>query len=216
MELASYFDHTLLKPDTATADIRRLCAEAIDYKFAAVCVPPFFVPEAVQTLEPYPVKVATVIGFPMGYAATVAKVEEIKRAIDEGVDELDVVINLCAVKNGNFNFVRNDIESMTMAAHSKRKVIKVILETALLSLDEVKILCDTCNELEVDFVKTSTGMHGGATVEMVSFLRSHLNKGIKIKASGGIKSFFDAQQMIEAGAVRLGSSSSVQIMQHPA
>lgn len=216
MELASYFDHTLLKPDTATADIRRLCAEAIDYKFAAVCVPPFFVPEAVQTLEPYPVKVATVIGFPMGYAATVAKVEEIKRAIDEGVDELDVVINLCAVKNGNFNFVRNDIESMTMAAHSKRKVIKVILETALLSLDEVKILCDTCNELEVDFVKTSTGMHGGATTEMVAFLRSHLNKGIKIKASGGIKSFFDAQQMIEAGAVRLGSSSSVQIMQHPA
>jgi deoxyribose-phosphate aldolase len=213
MELASYFDHTLLKPDTATADIRRLCAEAIDYKFAAVCVPPFFVPEAVQTLENYPVKVATVIGFPMGYSATPAKVEEIKRAIDEGVDELDVVINLCAVKNGNFNFVRSDIDSMTMAAHSKRKSIKVILETSMLSSDEIKHLCDICNELQVDFVKTSTGMNGGATPEVVALLRSYLNKQIKIKASGGIRTFFDAQQMIAAGAVRLGSSSSVQIMQ---
>lgn len=213
MELASYFDHTLLKPDTATADIRRLCAEAIDYKFAAVCVPPFFVPEAVQTLESYPVKVATVVGFPMGYSATPAKVEEIKRAIDEGVDELDVVINLCAVKNGNFNFVRSDIDSMTMAAHSKRKAIKIILETSMLSTDEIKHLCDICNELQVDFVKTSTGMNGGATPEVISLLRSHLNKQIKIKASGGIRTFFDAQQLIAAGAVRLGSSSSVQIMQ---
>ncbi len=214
MELVSFFDHTLLKPDTATADIRRLCAEAIDYKFAAVCVPPFFVAEAVQTLEAYPaIKVATVIGFPMGYAATPAKVEEIKRAIDEGVDELDAVINICAVKNGNFNFVRSDIDSMTMAVHSKRKVIKVILETSLLTEDEIKHLCDICNEVGVDYVKTSTGTQGGATPEVVAFLRAHLNKSIKIKASGGIRSLEDARRLIEAGAVRLGSSSSVQIIE---
>ena len=133
MRLAGIIDHTILKPDCSMDEIKRLCAEAVKYEFKAVCIPPFYIKEAAQLLEKAPVKVAGVIGFPMGYSATAAKVEEIKRAINDGADELDVVINICAVKSGNWNYVRNDIDSMTLATHSRGKVIKVIIETGLLS-----------------------------------------------------------------------------------
>jgi deoxyribose-phosphate aldolase len=214
MNLANYIDHTILKPDTNTEDIRQLCEEAIAHQFAAVCVPPYFVKNAYQLLEDSPVKVATVIGFPMGYSATFAKVEEIKRAIDEGAHELDVVINLCAVKSRNWNYVQNDIASMTTATHLKARKIKVILETGLLTEEEIRRMAAICREVEPDFVKTSTGFSGGgATLQVVEMLQEELNgTPIKIKASGGIRSAEDARAMIEAGAERLGSSSGVRIV----
>lgn len=206
-------DHTLLKPDTTQSDVAQLCKEAEEYGFGAVCVPPFYVRHSVEMLGgSRAVQVATVIGFPMGYSATAAKVEEIKRAVDEGAGEVDVVINLCAVKSGNWNFVRNDIDSMTRAAHLHGRVIKVILETALLSESELEKLATICAEVGPDFVKTSTGFNGGgATVVAVRRLRQLLPESIQIKASGGIRTAEAMEQMIEAGATRIGTSSGVAI-----
>lgn len=214
MDIASYIDHTTLKADCTLEDVKIKCKEAIDFQFKAVCIPPYYVKNAVDLLEKSKVKVATVVGFPMGYSATPAKVEEIKRAIDNGAEEIDVVANICAIKEGQWNYVKNDIESMTMAVHLKGKLIKVILETALLSATEIEKLCHICAEIKVDFVKTSTGFNGGgATVQVVSFMKSLLPKEIKIKASGGIRTKEDAIRLIEAGASRLGSSSGVSIVQ---
>lgn len=212
--LAPYFDHTILKPDTTPAQVDLLCQEAKEHGFASVCIPPFFVKKAVQLLKDSRVHTSTVIGFPMGYATTAAKVEEIKRAIDEGAQEVDVVINICAVKAGQWNYVRNDIERMIAATHLKGKVIKVILETTLLEDKEIQSLADICNDLLPDFVKTSTGFNGaGATPEIIGLLRKALNKKIRVKASGGIRDRATAEALISAGADRLGSSSSVLILQ---
>jgi deoxyribose-phosphate aldolase len=214
MELAKYFDHTLLKPDTTAADIRKLCEEAKRFGFAAVCVAPYFVQDAVEALQGSEVKTATVIGYPMGYSATAAKVEEIKRAIDENIHELDVMINLSAVKSGNWNFVRNDLDRMVTAAHLRGKIIKVILETGLLLPEEIDQLCDICLNLRADYVKTSSGMNGdGATPEIVSLLVKKLGKKIKVKASGGVRSREAAIALIEAGADRIGSSACAAILQ---
>lgn len=213
MNLSTFFDHTLLRPDCTLADIKKLCEEAIEYGFAAVCVPPYFVGRASQFVEAKDVKTATVIGFPMGYTTTVSKVEEIKRAIDDGVDELDVVINLAAVKSGNWKDVQSDLDRMITAAHLKRKLIKVILETGLLTDEEIHKLCTICRELQPNFVKTSTGFNGeGATVRVVKLLQAAVGKEIKIKASGGIRTPEDALRLIDAGASRIGASSSVRIM----
>ena len=212
MDLAGVIDHTILLPDCTSEDIEALCDEAHKHKFKAVCIPPYFVREVVRKLEDSPVQVATVIGFPMGYSCTPAKVEEVKRAIEEGADEVDVVINICAVKNCNWSYVKNDIESMTMATHSRGKIIKVILETNLLNEEEINQLCEICNQSGVNFVKTSTGMNGGATVETVSRLRELLKEGIKIKASGGIRSREQAEALLEAGAARLGTSAGAAIV----
>ena len=209
MNIARVIDHTILKPDCTLEDINRICEEAANYQFATVCVPPYFVKDAVALLEGKNVKVCTVIGFPLGYSATVAKVEEIKRAINDEIDELDVVINIAAVKSGHWNHVKNDINSITMAAHLRGKVIKIIFETSLLSKNEIVKLCAICNENDVDFVKTSTGFKGGATEEMVRFLKENLSSKIKIKASGGIKTKEQAMALINAGADRLGTSSGL-------
>jgi deoxyribose-phosphate aldolase len=212
MDIASYIDHTALKPDLTADDVRNLCEEAKTYRFAGVCVPPYYVPAAKKALGDSPVELATVIGFPLGYSATVAKVEEIKRAIDEGASELDVVINLAALKSGNWNFVRHDLDRMVTAVHLKGKTIKVIIEAALLTADEMVKVCELCNELKPDFAKTSTGFNGpGANVEMIATMRRLLDPAIRIKASGGIRSAEDARALIEAGANRLGSSSGVKI-----
>lgn len=214
MDIASTIDHTILKPDCNLKDIKEVCAEAIKHQFCAVCIPPHYVRDAARLLEDTKVKVCTVIGFPMGYSPIVAKVEEIKRAIDEGAEELDVVVNNCAVKDGNWNHVKNDIESVTMATHLKGKVIKIIFETALLNNDEIEKLCNICNEIGVDFVKTSTGFSGsGATEEVVRFMKSKLSAKIKIKASGGIRTLKKAQAMVDAGAHRIGASSGIAILQ---
>ena len=212
-KLAAYIDHTTLSPDTTLEQIEKLCAEAREHCFASVCVPPFYVRQSFKKLESDPVKVSTVIGFPMGYAPTAAKVEEIKRAIDEGADEVDAVINLCALKARNWNYIRNDIHSMITAAHMKGKIIKIILETALLSEEEIRQLCGIALETEPDFVKTSTGFNGGgATLPVVELLSSELKGKIKIKASGGISTRTEAENFIEAGAQRIGSSSGVKIV----
>ena len=140
-ELAKKIDHTILKPDCTFTDIKKLCDEAKTYSFASVCVPPYYVKEAFKQLEDSLTKVTTVIGFPMGYSTTPAKVEEVKRAIVEGVDELDVVVNICAIKEGNWSYVRNDIDSMTRAAHLRGKVVKIILEVGLLTNSEIEQVC---------------------------------------------------------------------------
>jgi deoxyribose-phosphate aldolase len=213
MDLSNFIDHTILKPNCSKSEVEQLCNEAKTYEFSSVCVPPFFVKDAVNLLEDSTVKVGTVIGFPMGYSTTAAKVEEIKRAIDDGVDEVDVVINICALKSERWNYLRNDIDSVTRAVHLKGKVIKVILETGLLTASEIKKVCEMCTEIGVNFVKTSTGFNAsGAKTETVAYLKSILPPDIKIKASGGIKTFNQAQELIEAGANRLGCSSSIQIV----
>lgn len=213
MKIASFIDHTVLKADTTVADIQYICAEAIEYQFAAVCVPPYFVAPARQALDGASIRLATVIGFPMGYAATVAKVEEIKRAIDEGADEFDVVINVAAVKSANWSFVRNDLDRMVTACHLRAKQIKIIIETGLLTEDEIRQICTICNDLVPDYVKTSTGFNGaGANPEVVRLLRSLLKPEIKIKASGGIRTAAAAKALIDAGANRLGASQGVAIV----
>ncbi len=164
MELASFIEHTLLSADCTSEDVERICKEAMKFRFSAVCIPPYYVKDAVKFLSDSSVKVCTVIGFPLGYAAIAAKVEEIKRALNDEVDEIDVVVNISAVKNGDWGHVKSEIDSLTRAVHLKGKVIKLIFETALLSDEEIRKLCKICEEVELDFVKTSTGFQkAGAT-----------------------------------------------------
>lgn len=213
MKIAAFFDHTILKPDTTTEDIVAVCTEAKKHGFAAVCIPPYYVSEAKRSLRRSKVKLATVIGFPLGYSATMAKVEEIKRAIDEGADEFDAVINIPAVKTANWSFVRNEVDRLVAACRMRAKPIKLIIETGLLNEEEIRKVCEICNEVMPDYVKTSTGFNGpGATVETVQLLRSLLDEKIKIKASGGIRTANDARALLEAGADRLGASASVAIV----
>ena len=213
MKLHSVIDHTLLKADCTLADIERLCSEARDQQFAAVCVPPYFVAKAAGLLEDTPVKVATVIGFPLGYAPTVAKVAEIQRAIEEGADEFDVVINLAALKSKDWNHVRSDLDRMVTACHLRSKHIKVIIESGLLSREEIVQVCEILNDLKPEFAKTSTGFNGtGAEIEAVQLMRKHLNADIQIKASGGIRTAEATKAFIEAGATRIGTSSGLVIV----
>ena len=211
--IASLIDHTLLKADCSTDEIQTLCREAQQYGFAAVCVPPYFVREVRQKLGEYtPIKLATVIGFPMGYVCISAKIEEIKRAVMEEVDEMDIVINIAAIKSGHWNQVKNDIDATVRAVHLHGKIVKLIIETSLLTEDEIKRICDIAVPLETNFIKTSTGYNGGSvSPDVIRFLRAYLPKQIKIKASGGIRTLQAAQALAEAGAVRLGCSASVQI-----
>ncbi|HTB53314.1 MAG TPA: deoxyribose-phosphate aldolase [Ferruginibacter sp.] len=213
MQIASYIDHTVLKPTTITADIEKLCAEAIQYKFAAVCVPPLFVKKAVALVKGSTVKVATVIGFPFGYSAVEAKVAEVVLAIIDGADELDIVINISAVKNNDWQFLANEINTIMPIIKNKNKVVKIIIESGILTDDEIVKCCTLYAAAGVDFMKTSTGYaEKGASVHAVALMRQHLDTNIQIKASGGIKSYTFAKQLIDAGATRIGCSSSIQIV----
>lgn len=213
MKLASYIDHTLLKADTSEAEIEQLCNEAKEYNFAAVCVPPYFVRKCKQRLKDTDIKIATVVGFPLGYAHTPAKVEEARRAIDEGANEIDMVINIIALKANDLNYLKNELTSAATIVQLRGGKLKVILETGLLTQEEILRACKLCTELSVDYVKTSTGfIEKGATVEDVKFLRANLPKSIKIKASGGIKTKEDAEALIKAGADRIGTSRGVALV----
>lgn len=213
MNISDYIDHTLLKFNSKIEDIQKLSDEAEQYKFKAVCIPPYFVKEAYRKLENSPVKVCTVVGFPYGYHATIVKVEELKRAIDEGADELDVVVNISAILSNDWNYVANDIESCTRATQLKGKTIKIILETGALDETTIKKLCDICLESGVNFIKTSTGVNcKGASIDAVKLIKSHINDKSMIKASGGIRTKEDAIKMIEAGASRIGTSSGIDIV----
>lgn len=213
MELAKIIEHTHLSANTLYKDIERLCEEAKQHHFYGVCVPPYFVRDTVRLLQDTPVKTVTVIGFPMGYSTTPAKVEEVKRAIDEGVDEVDVVVNITAVKHKNWAYVRNDLDAVTRATHLKGKVIKVILETTLLEEAELIKLCQICSELDVNYVKTSTGYNGtNATPELVRLLKNNISGTVKIKASGGIRTQSQALALVEAGASKIGTSRGIEII----
>ena len=214
MNIAAYIDHTVLKPTTTQADIVKLCTEALENNFAAVCVPPLFVKMSKKMVTNTTVKVATVIGFPFGYSAIEAKVAEIILAIIDGADELDVVINISAIKNNDWQFLANEINTLMPIIRKQQKVIKIIIESGILTNAEIIKCCDLYGAAGVDFLKTSTGYaEVGATLEAVVLIRKHLTNSIKIKASGGIKSYTFAKQLIAAGADRLGCSSSLQIVQ---
>lgn len=213
-EINSYIDHTILKPTTLIADIEKLCAEAKQYSFAAVCVPPNFVKKAKSLVEGTGVKVATVIGFPFGYAAVEAKIAEIVLAMVDGADELDVVINISAIKNADWVYLANEINHIMPVVKSKSKVIKVIIESGVLTDDEIIKCCELYGVAGIDYLKTSTGYaEKGATIEAVKLFRLHLPEQVQIKASGGIRDHVFAQQLIDAGATRLGCSAGVAIVQ---
>jgi deoxyribose-phosphate aldolase len=213
MNIAPYIDHTVLKQATTLADVEKVCREALEYGFAAVCVPPLYVKKAKDILGNCEIKAATVIGFPFGYCAIEAKVAEMVLAIVDGVDELDMVVNVSAIKNGDWTFIANEINTVMPIVRNKNKVIKVIIESGVLTEDEIIKCCDIYGTAEVDFVKTSTGFaEKGASIHDVQLIRAHLADAIKIKASGGIRSYSFAKELINAGANRLGCSASVEIV----
>lgn len=213
MNIATYIDHTILKSTTSIQDIEKLCQEAVLYQFAAVCVPPYFVSDAKKLVVGTSVKVATVIGFPMGYSSTVSKLQEIEEAIKAGADELDMVINIAAVKSQQWEVVDDEVAQCAAAIHSYKKCMKLIVESGELTDAELIRSCKTVTDYGVDFIKTSTGFSTiGATVHAVSIMRNHISPTTEIKASGGIRDFKFAQELIAAGATRIGCSASIAIV----
>ena len=213
MSLARFIDHTILKNTTTIADIDKICGEAIEFSFAAVCVPPYFVQDAKKLVENSQIKVATVIGFPFGYHHYKTKVEEARIAIEEGADELDMVMNLGAFKSNDLAYVETEIEQISSLATGKGKTLKVIIESGVLSEDEIIKCCELYKHFPVQFLKTSTGYADkGASVEAVRLMREHLPERIQIKASGGIRTSEFARQLVDAGATRLGCSASIAIV----
>lgn len=213
MNIAPYIDHTMLKPVMTLEDARNLCGEATQYGFAAVCLPPPLVKNAKALLAGSSVKTATVIGFPFGYSVAKAKVFETQQAIEDGADELDMVINLVALKNKAWSYLEAEVKHIIEAAHKNERVLKVIIESGVLTDAEIIECCKLYGGMGVDFMKTSTGYaEKGATVEAVQLMRAHLPASIKIKASGGIRTAQFAKQLIGAGADRLGCSGSVAIV----
>ena len=211
MNIAKYIDHTILKPIAQRKDIEKLCSEAREYNFASVCVNPCWVSYASELLKNTDVKVCTVIGFPLGANDSVVKAFEAKRAIEQGASEVDMVINIGALKAGEYDIVRKDIQAVRQA--SAGKVLKVIIETSYLTDEEKQKVCKICAEVGADFVKTSTGFSdGGATAEDVALMAASAGSKVKVKASGGIRTREDALKMIEAGASRLGTSSGIKIV----
>ncbi len=212
MEINKYIDHTNLNNTATLKDIEKLCNEAIKYKFASVCVYPYYVTLAHNLLKKSNVDVCTVIGFPSGMSTTDTKVFEAINAVENGADEIDMVINISALKNKDYDYVKNEIEEIRDAIDGK--VLKVIIETCLLTKEEIIKMTEICNETFVNFIKTSTGFSDyGARVEDVELINKYKNDVLEIKASGGIRSFEAASDMINAGATRLGTSSGVKIME---
>jgi deoxyribose-phosphate aldolase len=216
LKLAKMIDHTLLKPDATQQEIAQLCFEARKYEFASVCVNPTWVKLCAQLLQGSPVKVCTVIGFPLGATASETKAFETKTAIDQGATEIDMVINIGALKARDLETVAKDIRGVVNVAHSRNIIVKVIIETALLTDEEKTIACLLSKEASADFVKTSTGFAGGgATVHDVALMRKVVGPEMGVKASGGVRTFEDAESMIHAGATRIGASAGVKIIQGP-
>ena len=213
MDIARFIDHTLLKPDATEEMIENLCNEAKKYNFYAVCINPYYVKLAKKILRNSNVKIATVIGFPLGANTGKIKALEAEESIKDGADELDMVINIAALKNKDYDKVKEDIEEVVKKAKGNA-LVKVIIETCLLTEDEKVRACNLSLEAGANFVKTSTGFNGkGATVEDIRLIKSVVGDKMKIKASGGIRDYETAIKMIEAGANRIGASSSVKIVQ---
>jgi deoxyribose-phosphate aldolase len=213
-KLASRIDHTILKPDATEGQIMKLCKEAVEYNFASVCINSSNIPIAAKLLKGSTVKLCTVVGFPLGAATTKTKVFETKEAIKNGAHEIDMVINIGALKSGKLDFVKRDIEEVVFAAKEKA-IVKVIIETCLLTGEEKVKACIIAKEAKAAFVKTSTGFStGGATVEDVKLMRQTVGLNMGVKASGGIKDYNTAIAMINAGATRLGTSSGIAIIKN--
>lgn len=213
LNLSSLIDHTLLRADATKAEITTLTEEAKKYEFASVCVNPTWVSYAAEQLTNSKVKVCTVIGFPLGANTSATKAFEAKNAIEGGATEVDVVINIAALKDGNYDYVMQDIKGVVDAATGKA-LVKVIIEACLLTQEEKKLACQLSVKAGADFVKTSTGFStGGATAEDVALMRQVVGDKIGVKASGGIRNQEDMERMIAAGASRIGASSGVKIME---
>jgi deoxyribose-phosphate aldolase len=214
LNLAGYIDHTLLKPDASDAQIAQLCYEARKYNFAAVCVNPSKVKLCAQLLKDTPVKIATVVGFPLGATPPEVKAYETQQAIEDGANEIDMVINIGAVKSQDYSLVGRDIATVVRTAQAGGAITKVIIEAALLTDEEKVVACKLAKEAGAEYVKTSTGFaSGGATVHDVALMRQAVGPTMGVKAAGGIRTHEDALKMIEAGATRIGASASVKIMQ---
>lgn len=219
--LAHLIDHTALRPETSAADVRNLCTQARELGFRTVCVNPSRVAQAVEELTGSPVDVCTVIGFPLGATSTAAKVAETQQALTDGARELDLVINLGLVADGDWPGVEGDIRAVVSAAHDQAAAmgcpaptVKAILETAALEEYEIVAACRAVQAAGADFVKTSTGFHpaGGATVAAVNLLRTTVGPGFGVKASGGIRTSVDLQELVAAGANRIGASAGAQLL----
>lgn len=212
MDYAKMIDHTFLKPEATKEQVKNLCEEAVQYGFHSVCVNSSFVYYCAELLKDSDVKVCTVIGFPLGAMSTAGKAAEAQAAVADGAEELDMVIHVGMIKSGDWDYVKQDIASVVEAAGDKA-IVKVILETCLLTDEEKRKACMICKEAGASFVKTSTGFsNGGATVKDVALMREAVGSDMGVKASGGIRSFQDARAMVEAGADRIGASSGIAII----
>ncbi|ASD62140.1 deoxyribose-phosphate aldolase [Bdellovibrio bacteriovorus] len=212
MQLSRYIDHTLLKPEAQTAQIEKLCAEAKEHNFFSVCVNTSYVKTCAELLKGSSVKVCCVVGFPLGAMDTASKAFETKTAIANGAQEIDMVIQIGALKDRRLNYVRDDIKAVVQAAAGH--TVKVIIETSLLNQEDKTLACKAALEAGAHFVKTSTGFGGGgATVDDVKLMKSVVGSSMEVKASGGIKDAQQAKAMIDAGATRLGTSSGITIIQ---
>jgi len=216
LNLAKMIDHTLLKPEATQQEIAQLCFEARKYGFASVCVNPTWVSLCAELLKGSSAKVCTVIGFPLGATASETKAFETENAIRQGATEIDMVINIGALKARDLEAVAKDIRGVVNVAHPRGAIVKVIIETVLLNDEEKTIACLLSKEAGADFVKTSTGFAGGgATIHDVELMRKTVGPQMGVKASGGVKTFEDAENMIKAGATRIGASAGVKILQGP-
>jgi deoxyribose-phosphate aldolase len=212
-DLARYIDHTLLKPDATSDDIDRLCAEADEYGFAAVCINPVWVKRCATNLRGTPVKVASVVGFPFGATPAEIKAFEARRVIRDGATEIDMVMNIGALRSGNYELVRDDIAKVSDACHESGALNKVIIEAALLTDEEKVIASSLAREAKADYVKTSTGFaSSGATVHDVLLMRETVGPKMGVKAAGGIHTAEDVRDMVAAGATRIGASAGVRIV----
>lgn len=213
MELNRYIDHTLLKADASKSEIEKLCLEAKQYHFASVCVNPYYVPLCADLLKGSDVKVCTVIGFPLGQMTTKAKCDEALDACAKGANEVDMVLNIAALKAKELAYVTDEIKQIKDVCHQNKAILKVIVETCLLSQEDKVNACKCVSDAQADFIKTSTGFSvAGATVEDVTLFKQHVAPSVKIKAAGGIRNKDDALAMINAGADRLGTSKGVMLV----
>jgi deoxyribose-phosphate aldolase len=213
MSIAAFIDHTILKQATTLSEVDKICSEAMEYGFATVCIPPNYVAEAAKRTIGSKVGVATVIGFPFGYTYPETKASEATEAIKQGATELDMVMNVGALKNKDYNILEQEVSAVLKVIKEKKVLLKVIIESGILTQDEIIQCCTFYKNFDINFLKTSTGYaEKGASTEAVQLMRQHLPSTIQIKASGGIKTLAFAKELIAAGATRLGCSASIAII----
>ena len=212
--VAALIDHTLLKAEATRSDIARICREALQYRFASVCVNSVFVKQVFEALRNSPVKTCVVVGFPLGANLPQVKLDEARVALEQGAQEIDMVIHIGGLKAGDDAAVRREIEDLTRLVHERGAILKVIIETALLTEEEKVRACRAARDARADFVKTSTGFStSGATIGDVQLMRQEVGREMGVKASGGVRSLDDLLAMVEAGATRIGTSNGVKIME---